>query len=213
MEGTPSSRKAGHAWYIWRHGASPVLLAALGMGLLLLALLVIPLVRGSVPGLALWPPDGAASDTAIGEVTLDRIIDDPNAYIGTVVRITGEFEEMVGRHAFRIEDDDALFDDDLLVVTNLAVEAIPGWPDHGAESGPVPASRPVPGTPVTVTGVVRRFDLASVEAELQLDLDDTRFAPLAGRPVIVARSVGITPTVPVLRDGTTVEPTFVPRAP
>jgi hypothetical protein len=50
--------------------------------------------------------------------------------------------------------------------------------------------------PVSVTGTVRRFEVASVGRELGMTLDERRFAGRAGRPVLVAQSEAVAPGHP-----------------
>lgn len=119
--------------------------------------------------------DGTGRNTGIAGAagaTIDRILDDPRAYIGRTVTVRGEVDDLVGPRAFMLEDGDLFFDDELLVVS----------------AGRLP--RLVEGEgEVRVTGQVRRFNRAEVEDELGIRLDERPFADYEGRPVIVARSV------------------------
>jgi hypothetical protein len=136
-------------------------------------------------------PDTSAFPATEPVLPLDRVLDDPAAYLGQTVTVRGAYHEDFGRHGFTLEDGDLVFDDSIVVVTNLALEMIPGWPgDRPREAGAL----------LTVTGAVRRFDLGTVERELRLDLDDTRFAPLQGQPVLVAHAVSLSPGDAVMRD-------------
>ena len=123
------------------------------------------------PPAALGPGDKEFPHSSDGYdigITAYDLTERPDDYLGMVVTVSGEIEEgLLTPHAFLL-DDDAL----------LIVSAEP-QPEVFNEAT------------AYVTGVVRRFDLATIEAELGLDLDDGRFAPYQGDPVVVARIVEV----------------------
>ncbi len=99
-------------------------------------------------------------------VTVYDITTHPQEHLGEMVVVSGEVEEhLLIPHAFLLGDQ-AL----------LVVSAEPR-PDLFVEAT------------AYVTGEVRRFDLADIEAELGVDLPDDRLAPFAGEPVVIARAV------------------------
>lgn len=121
-------------------------------------------------------------------VPADVILDNTDAFIGHAVTVRGELAEVIGQRAFVVEDDDFLLDDNLLVVTDRPLSAVPGWPAAVVDATPTAlATDPV----VLVRGTVRRFDVAAVESELGIDLEDGLFARWAGRTVLVARASGV----------------------
>ena len=120
---------------------------------------------------------------------LDALLEDPSAFIGHAVTVEGRFDRQVAPHAFLLEDRSALFDEELLVVTPLAFESIPGWPE------PAAAAFGSAALPVTVRGVVQLLDVTGAERAFALDLDDTLLAAYAGRPVLLSNRMGVTPGV------------------
>ncbi len=90
----------------------------------------------------------------------------PDAFLGEIVTVSGEIEEhLLTPHAF------LLGDEALLVVSAKA------RPELFVEAT------------AYVTGEVRRFDLAELETQLGVDLDDDLLAAYQGKPVIVATYV------------------------
>lgn len=99
-------------------------------------------------------------------ITVYDITEHPEEHLGGTVVVSGEVEEhLLTPHLFLLGDR-AL----------LVVSAEPR-PDLFVEAT------------AYVTGEVRRFDLAAVEAELGVDLPDERLAPYADEPVVIARAV------------------------
>lgn len=120
-------------------------------------------------------------------VPADAVLDNLEAFVGHTVTVRGALAEVIGQRTFVIEDDDFLLDDKLLVVTDRPLSVMPGWPAAVNVTPAVLAADPV----VLVRGTVRRFDLATVEADLGVDLEDGLFTGWAGRPALVARASGV----------------------
>lgn len=116
--------------------------------------------------------------------TVDEILDTPVGYYGRYVRVHGEVGDVVGPHAFTVEDSDPALDEAMLVLSPSPLGAVPGWAADGAFP---------PEATAWATGVVRRFDRAALAQDLGLTLDETQFAAWAGRPVLVAQAVTIAP--------------------
>jgi len=124
------------------------------------------------------------SDATSGSrVTIDEITDNPTAFYGQSVTVTGPVEEILGPRSFTISDADPLMSEDLPVVSSRALMS-------GA-SGQHTASD-YDGREVQVTGTVHQFNLAAFEDQLGVDLVDSAWTDWAGQPAIVATS--ITPT-------------------
>jgi hypothetical protein len=122
-------------------------------------------------------------------VRLDQITEDPAAFYGRMVTVAGEVDGVLSERAFSIEDDDILFDDDIIVITSRPLPAIGGrWRDGALLEDDI----------VLVSGTVRPFNLAEIERELGVDLDDDTFAYWTGDSAIVASSVIVTPRKPGL---------------
>ncbi len=102
-------------------------------------------------------------------VTISDIADDPDGYLGETVKVSGEVEDiedgLVTQHAFRIGSAK------LLVIT------------------PEPREDLFVEPTAYVTGEVRQFDLAAVEGEFAIDLDEALLSQYNGDPVIIANEV------------------------
>lgn len=117
----------------------------------------------------------------VGGVTAAQIINDPNAYVGRTVTVSGDVEEIHGPHAFNI--DSGASAGELLVVGR---EPFPQVPDGGSRAYVV-------NDTATVTGVVRLLVTAEVERELGWDLTPELEAEFNARPVLVAQQVAFLP--------------------
>ena len=138
--------------------------------LLLLALLA----------LALWYFLGREGPAAPGaaapaNVTLDQLADNPSAYYGDTVTVSGEITDYIGLNAF-------LLGDAVLVVSRQPLTSIQGWPRELSMADEETAQ---------VTGPVRAFDIEEVERLTSTDLDDRIFDLWEGQPSIVATSVQV----------------------
>ena len=126
------------------------LLIGIGIGLLIDTLGVFD-ARGDDPEAAGLP---------VLDTTLQRIVTEPEQFVGEDVAVGGEVREIISPHAFTVGQH-GFFGPDLLVVTKEPLA------DPTGRSG----SRPVlEGDAVTVAGDVRRFDRAAVERDLGIDL-------------------------------------------
>jgi hypothetical protein len=121
------------------------------------------------PGLPV--PGGDAEE---GAASVSAIDDDPDAFYGQTVTITGDVIEVVDQQSFRLGDPELMGGDDLLVL----------MPAAGAMSAVAD------GESVMVTGVVQQFDQTELESALGIDIDDVLATELDGQPVIVAEQVG-----------------------
>jgi hypothetical protein len=150
----------------------PWLIAAAALGLLASAL---------VPILA--RPAGAQAPQV---VTVNQLAANPAAFWGTeqLVTVVGEVEDILGWRAFTIEDNDLLFDEELLVVS-----ARPLLDRHGRTV----ESAFLGDDDIRVSGTVRAFNLAEFERELGVDLEDDLFTAWTGRPAIIAHSIYVPP--------------------
>jgi hypothetical protein len=99
-------------------------------------------------------------------VTIEDVVRDPERYLGQRVTVSGEVEEhLLTPHAFLLDD-----------YGLLAVSAAPR-PELIVEAT------------AYVEGEVRLFDVAQLESELGIDLDDALLAPYAGKPVIIVEQL------------------------
>ena len=149
--------------------------------------------RGAVPGAALLlalatslagplagVPVAAQEVGADAWAKIDEILDNPAAYYGRRVTVSGEVGEILGPRSFRLEDSDLVFEEAIPVVGARPLRA-PGGRAVGADF--------FGDREVRVIGEVRQFNLRSFEEQLGVDLDDNLWAEFAGRPAIVAREV------------------------
>lgn len=121
--------------------------------------------------------------TPKSSVTIDEITDNPTAYFGRSVTVTGPVEEILGPRSFTISDADPFVSENLPVVSSR--ELMNGANEQHAASD-------FDGREVQVTGTVHQFNLAAFEDQLGVDLVDNAWTDWAGQPAIVATS--ITPT-------------------
>jgi hypothetical protein len=63
----------------------------------------------------------------------------------------------------------------------------------GVEGDPQPMELSE-GDSLRVTGELRRFDLAGIEDEFELDLEDAQYEGVEGEAVIVAASIEVSPS-------------------
>jgi hypothetical protein len=156
-----------------RPAAGPRLLG--GVTLALAALLLAPLVHPPVRA-----QDGRGP-------TLDQVTENPAAYYNRTVTVAGEVDTVYSPRAFSVEDDDVLFDDDIMVISAQPLPRVVGrFGDAEVLEDDI----------VLVTGTVRPFNLAEIEREIGVDLDDDLFAYWTGNSAILASSVTVTPRKP-----------------
>ena len=118
---------------------------------------------------------GCESEEPNAGVTLSDIADDPQAYFGQTVTVSGEIDEVLGMNAFVIGADD--LDDDLLIVSADPIPVAEGRMDTAPFAE---------GDEVRATGIVEAFRVADLEAKYGFDLDDGLFGGYDGLPVLVA---------------------------
>lgn len=113
----------------------------------------------------------------VGGVTARQVIENPAAYVGKTVTVSGDIEEIWGPRAFNM--DSGLTVGELLVVGR---EPFPNVPDRGNTAFVV-------SDVATVTGVVRMLVIADVEREIGWDLDPNIEAEFNAKPVLIAQSI------------------------
>jgi hypothetical protein len=112
-------------------------------------------------------------------VSVDRIRDTPDAYIGKRVRLGAAVAEQRGSRVFVLKDHDPAFKEHMLVITTRPL------PDLLGEA----RTTLTPGEKLLLTGVVHREPLASLEGELGVQLEEGVRARFEGTPVLVATEV------------------------
>lgn len=131
------------------------------------------------PFLFLAACTSAATERAaeVGGVTARQVIENPAAYVGKTVTVSGQVEENRGPRAFVM--DSGLTVGELLVIGR---EAYPHVPDGGNRAYVV-------NDVATVTGVVRMLVAADVEREIGWDLDPQLEVTYNSKPVLIAQSI------------------------
>jgi hypothetical protein len=112
-------------------------------------------------------------------ISVDRIRDHPDQFLGERVRLGAHVAEQHGSRIFTLKDEDPVRKEQILVVTRRSL------------SGLLAEERTTlkPGERVLVAGVIRRCDVAEVEAELDVDLDPKLEERFRGKPMLVASEV------------------------
>ncbi|HXG85051.1 MAG TPA: hypothetical protein VNI84_13605 [Pyrinomonadaceae bacterium] len=118
----------------------------------------------------------------VGGVTARQVIENPTAYVGKTVTVSGDVEEIWNPRAFNM--DSGLTVGELLVVGR---EPFPNVPDKGANTAYLVSDV------ATVTGVVRMLVTADVEREIGWDLDPRIEAEFNAKPVLIAQSIAFKP--------------------
>ncbi|HEX6125282.1 MAG TPA: hypothetical protein VFZ23_07895 [Pyrinomonadaceae bacterium] len=113
----------------------------------------------------------------VGGVTARQVIENPTAYVGKTVTVSGNVEEIHGPQAFNM--DSGVTMGELLVVGR---EPFVGVPERGNTAYVV-------SDVATVTGVVRMLVAAEVEREIGWDLDPEIEAEFNAKPVLIAQNV------------------------
>jgi hypothetical protein len=104
--------------------------------------------------------------------TVDKVLDDPKAFYGRHIAVTGDVDKILGPHAFVLEDNDDGSDEDLLVVSITPYQQI--------------VSRVEENHVVTVTGFLSRLTDTDFEWDRKvLNLDGDVLDHYEGKPVLV----------------------------
>ncbi len=108
--------------------------------------------------------------------TLSDIADDPSAYIGRTVTVSGEVSEILSPVVFRMNEDNLLDIGDEILVVHTGEPALVGLTDDAE---------------ILVTGTVRNFVVAEIEDDLgiALDLDADLEIEYENRVAIVADTI------------------------
>jgi hypothetical protein len=127
----------------------------------------------------------ACSDSAseradkVGGVTARHVTENPGAYVGKTVTVSGDVEEIWNARAFNM--DSGLSVGELLVIGREPFPQIPEAGDRAYVISDI----------ATVTGVVRMLVTAEIEREIGWDLDPQIEAEFNGKPVLIAQSINL----------------------
>ena len=111
-------------------------------------------------------------------VSVDTIRDDPEEYLGERVRFSAHVAEIHGSRILTLRDEDPVAREQILVVTRRSLPRLLG------ESTALE-----PGHKLLVSGIVRRFDVAELRQELNVEIDPRLEQRFRGKPMIVASEV------------------------
>jgi hypothetical protein len=127
---------------------------------------------------------GCTKNPPVPETTrVEDIKENPAAFVGKTVVVSGEVEQVYGPRAFQLGGTD-FFDSEIRVLTAQPLK----------ESVRRRADQPfIKDDIALVTGTVRNVVVADVERELSFDLDPTYEVEFENRPAIIASSVLISP--------------------
>ena len=129
----------------------------------------------------------ACSDSAseradkVGGVTARQVIENPGAYVGKTVTVSGDVEEIHGPRAFNM--DSGLSAGELLVIGR---EPFPQVTEAGNRAYVI-------SDVATVTGTVRMLVAADVEREIGWDLEPQLEAEFNAKPVLIAQNISFRP--------------------
>lgn len=113
----------------------------------------------------------------VGGVTAAQILENPTAYAGKIVTVSGEVDDIIEPRAF--EMDSGLTTGELLVLGRAPYPALPEAGNRAYVVGDV----------ATVTGLVTMLVTADIEREIGWDLSPQIEAEYNARPVIIAQNV------------------------
>ncbi|MGE3268171.1 MAG: hypothetical protein AB7P40_05450 [Chloroflexota bacterium] len=177
-----SARSGGRSW------RSPLTRSALTAAILFGATtLATPVVAAQTPAPTPATQPAAPPGGVPQAATVDQITDNPDAYYGKAVTIVGDVEDVLGPRAFTVEDQDLLFDEDILVVSATPFAEQPG----GALDADMLQSQTM-----LMSGTVMQFNQADFENRLGISLDDDTVDDWAGRPAMIAQR--LTPWSPAI---------------
>ena len=121
-------------------------------------------------------PRGADAEPPI---SVDRIRDTPDAFIGQRVRLAAAVAEQYGSRLFALSDDDPAFKERMLVITTRPLSRLLGEGQTALQAGET----------LLVTGTVRAGRLTELEAELGITIDPRVKQRYEGKPVLVATEI------------------------
>lgn len=112
-------------------------------------------------------------------ISVDRILDRPERFIGDRVRLSADVADSYGNRMFTLKDDDPMMKEQILVVTRRPIPPLLGEERTLLKTG----------DELLVSGVIRPGDIADIEAELGVDLDAKLEDRFRGKPILVASEV------------------------
>lgn len=117
----------------------------------------------------------------VGGVTAQQIIENPSAYVGKTVTVSGDVEEIHSPRSFNMDSGASV--GELLVVGREPFPNLAGADNRAYVINDV----------ATVTGVVRMLVKEDIEREIGWNLDPQIVATFTSKPVLVAQSANFKP--------------------
>ncbi len=117
----------------------------------------------------------------VGGVTAAQVINNPSAYVGKTITVSGDVEEIHSPRAFNMDSGASV--GELLV---LGREPFPQVPEGGNRAYVI-------NDTATVTGTVRMLVTAEVEREIGWDLQPELEAEFNAKPVLIVQSASFKP--------------------
>ena len=145
-------------------------------------LLVIAVVLMPVLFAASCAQSSSEKAAQVGGITAQQIIENPAAYVGKTVTVSGDVEEIHSPRSFNMDSGASI--GELLVVGR---EPFPQVTNGGSDMAFVI------NDVATVTGVVRLYNKAEIDKEVGWDLDPQLAAGFNGKPVLVAQTTAFKP--------------------
>jgi hypothetical protein len=127
--------------------------------------------------------------------TIEEVVDNSATFFGQTVAVSGVVGEMLGQRAFTLEEDQLLFNEPLLVVSDRPMLD---------QMGELLTAGRLDDANVVVTGTIQPFDMQEIEQRIGATLDENQFAAYANRPTLIANSIRLAP-YQFPHTGTTVE--------
>jgi hypothetical protein len=123
---------------------------------------------------------------ADSNTTLEELEENAPDLIGEEVTVRGLIDEIEPGMSFTINEEGDIFADDEILVINVSGEMFPQMADEGIE--------------MQVTGEVGQFVYADVNSLYDLDLDPDLYVDYEDRPVILATSSALSPSIGDISD-------------
>jgi hypothetical protein len=119
----------------------------------------------------------------VSNAELEEVVEETQDYVGQVVTVRSEANKIDGSNSFKLDSEGLLgldlIDDNELLVLNPNDIPFPAVEDDDPD--------------VQVTGEVRSFVIADLEREFGIDLDPDLYVDYENKPVIIARSIALSP--------------------
>ncbi len=114
----------------------------------------------------------------VGGITADKVIENPSAYVGKTVTVSGDVEEIHSPRSFNMDSGASV--GELLVVGR---EPFPNLADANNRAYVI-------NDVATVTGKIELLDAVKLKDEIGWDLDPNLVSQFNGKPVLISQKIG-----------------------